>query len=73
MGTEKRNIELKYKRRLRNGVKLNNPLMGTEKHCSFCNKRIKSLYLVKLNNPLMGTENLEVTLYIALQYICLLN
>ena len=57
MGTEKSphyNVGLKQKPYAL--VKLNNPLMGTEKcqvmgYSTFC-----SIGRVKLNNPLMGTE-----------------
>ena len=38
-------------------VKLNNPLMGTEKLSTYSSMRLISTQLVKLNNPLMGTES----------------
>ena len=38
-------------------VKLNNPLMGTEKPRSYITTyRYTAVKMVKLNNPLMGTE-----------------
>ena len=57
MGTETR-FRLVGRRCIRGkGVKLNNPLMGTETILSLI-ERIFILYTVKLNNPLMGTETL---------------
>ena len=42
------------------GVKLNNPLMGTETRVQAFFVPQATIHLVKLNNPLMGTETLIV-------------
>ena len=57
MGTENQNNKYHHSLHLWLCVKLNNPLMGTEKEPCFKDNKYICCYGVKLNNPLMGTEN----------------
>ena len=60
MGTEKHYYSsLSLQTFFYSQVKLNNPLMGTEKPLYQFNNITNIKICVKLNNPLMGTENLS--------------
>ena len=73
MGTENHLILGKDYENLYLGVKLNNPLMGTENTMFVWVVTVLAILKVKLNNPLMGTENLERFFAFRTEWLLLLN